>query len=96
MDRVELAALYTLQHGLAGDAEDPHGVEDRNIPVRRVFDEQRAELVVDADPPRGTGGVLLAGEEPGLQPAVKRGGGDAEFVGGLADRQQLTVGWLSR
>jgi hypothetical protein len=94
VDRVKLAALYTLQHRLSGDAEDPHRVEDRNIPGRRVFDEQGVELVVDADAPGGAGGVLLSGDEPGLEPAVKCGGGDAELLGGLADGEQLAVGRL--
>jgi N-terminal domain of reverse transcriptase/Reverse transcriptase (RNA-dependent DNA polymerase) len=83
VEGLQLAALDTLQHGLAGDAEDSHRVDDRHVAGGRVLDEQRAELVVDADPPRGAGGVLLAGDEPGLQPAEDRGGGDPEFVGGL-------------
>jgi hypothetical protein len=94
VDRLQLAALYTLQHGLAGDAEGSHRVDDRDVAGGRVLDEQRAELVVDADPPRSPGRVLLAGDEPGLQPAVKRGRGDAELVGGLADGEQLAVGGL--
>ena len=60
VDGSQLAALDTLQHGLAGDAEDPHRVDDRHVAGRRVFDEQGAELVVDADPPGRAGGVLLA------------------------------------
>ena len=94
VEGLQLAALDTLQHGLAGDAEDPHRVDDRNVAGWGVLDEQRAELVVDADPPRGAGRVLLAADEPGLQPAEDRGGGDAEFVGGLADGEQLAVGRL--
>ena len=61
-------------------------------PAGRVFDEQGAELVVDADSPRGAGGVLFAGDEPVAQHAVQRGGGDAEDVSRAADREQLTVG----
>src|SRR5215211_838927 len=94
VDGVELAALDTLQHGLAGDAEDPHGVDDRHVAGGCVLDEEGAELVVDADPPGGAGGVLFATDEAGLEPAVQGGGGDAELVGGLADGQQLAVGRL--
>jgi hypothetical protein len=36
-------AIYTPD-GLAGDAEGTHRVEDRDVPVGRVFDEQGAEL----------------------------------------------------
>ena len=85
----QLAALDTLQHGLAGDAEGAHRVDDRHVAGRGVLDEQGAELVVDADSPGRAGRVLLAGDEPGLQPAEDRRGGDAEVVGGLADRQQF-------
>ena len=60
VDGFKLAALYTLQHGLAADAEDSHRVDDRHVAGGRVFDEQCAQLVVDADPPRGAGSVLLA------------------------------------
>ena len=96
VDGVELAALDTLQHGLAGDAEGPHRVDDRDVAGGRVFDEQGAELVVDADPPGGAGRVLFAGDEAVLQPAVQGGGGDAELVGGLGDREQFAVGRLGR
>ena len=94
VEGLQLAALDTLQHGLAGDAEDAHRVDDRNVAWWRVFDEQGAELVVDADPPWGAWCVLLAGDESGLEPAEDGGGGDAEFVGGFADGEQFAVGWL--
>ena len=94
VEGLQLAALDTLQHGLAGDAEDPHRVDDRDVAGGGVFDEQGAELVVDADPPGGAGGVLFAADEAGLEPAEDGGGGDAEFVGGFADGQQLAVGRL--
>src|SRR6188472_2358260 len=55
VEGVELAALDTLQHGLAGDAEAPHRVDDRDVASGGVLDEQGAELVVDADPPRAPG-----------------------------------------
>ena len=96
VEGLQLAALDTLQHGLAGDAEGAHRVDDRDVAGGGVFDEQRAELVVDADPPGGAGGVLLAADEPGLEPAEDGGGGDAEFVGGLADGEQFAVGRLGR
>ena len=94
VEGLQFAALDTLQHGLAGDAEDAHRVDDRHVAGRGVLDEQRAELVVDADPPRGAGGVLFAADESGLEPAEDGGGGDAELVGGFADGEQLAVGRL--
>jgi hypothetical protein len=69
VEGLQLAALDTLQHRLAGDGESAHRVDDRDVAGGGVFDEQGAELVVDADLPGGAGGVLLAGDEPGLEPA---------------------------
>src|SRR5215212_259905 len=40
VDGVEFAALDTLQHGLAGDAEGAHGIDDRDVAGRRVVDEE--------------------------------------------------------
>src|SRR6188472_4104426 len=87
VDGVELAALDTLQHGLARDAEGAHGVDDRDVAGGRVVDEQGAQLVVDADAPGGAGGVVLAADEAVVEPAVQGRGRDAERVGGLGDRK---------
>ncbi|MCA1695652.1 MAG: hypothetical protein LC749_13510, partial [Actinobacteria bacterium] len=92
VDRLELAALDTLQHRLAGDAEGAHRVDDRDVAGGGFFDEQRTEFVVDADSPGSAGGVLLTGDEPVLKPAEDCGCGDAELVGGFADGEQLAVG----
>ena len=96
VEALQLAVLDTLQHRLAGHAEDPHRVDDRDVAGWCVFDEQRAELVVDADPPGRAWGVLFAADEAGLEPAEDGGGGDAEFVCGFADGQQLAVGRFGR
>ena len=92
VEGLQLAALDTLQHGLARNAEGSHRVDDRDVSGGGVFDEQGAELVVDPDSPRGTGGVLFAGDESGLEPAEDGGGGNAELVGGFADGKQFAVG----
>jgi hypothetical protein len=91
VEGLQFAALDTLQHGLAGDAEGSHRVDDGDVPGGSVLDEHGAEFVEDADSPRSAGGVLLASDEPGLEPAEDCGGGDAEFVGGFADGEQLAV-----
>jgi len=96
VEGLQLAALDTLQHGLSRHAERAHRADDRDVAGGRVFDEQGAELIVDADSPWGAGGVLLAGDEPGLEPAEDRGCGDAELVGGFADGEQFAVGRLGR
>jgi len=52
VDGLELSPLYTLQHGLTGDAETAHSVDDRYIAFRLVLDEARAQLLGDSDAPR--------------------------------------------
>ena len=37
---------------------------------------------------------MFTGDEAVVKPAVQGGGGDAEDLGGLGDREQLAVGWL--
>src|SRR4051794_5773085 len=69
VEGLQFAALDTLQHGLAADAEGAHRVDDRHVAGRGVLDEEGAEFVVDADPPGSAGGVLFAADESGLQPA---------------------------
>jgi hypothetical protein len=91
VDGLQFAALDTLQHCLAAELEGSHRVDDWDVAGGGVFDEQGAKLVIDADPPWGAGGVLVAGDESGLQPAVKRGCGDAELLGGFGDGEQLAV-----
>src|SRR3972149_3081519 len=71
--RLELAALYTLQHGLSGDADPQPRFEHRQILWRRLFDEARAQLVGHPDAPRRAWGELFADDDPGDQPAVQRG-----------------------
>jgi hypothetical protein len=43
VDRLEFAALDTLQHGLARDPEGAHRVDDRDEAGRGLLDEQGAE-----------------------------------------------------
>ena len=92
VDGLELAALDTLQHRLAGHAERHSGFEHGQPAVGRVVDEQGAQLVGHADAPGRAGGVLLAGDEPVCEPAVHGGGGDAERVGGVGHGEHLSLG----
>ncbi|HLE62209.1 MAG TPA: hypothetical protein VI750_03670 [Pyrinomonadaceae bacterium] len=56
MDRLEFAALYTLQDRLARDAE-PHGCfEHRQKAWWCFFEEASPQLIGDADAPRGARG----------------------------------------
>ena len=45
MDGRKLAALYTVQHRLARDAKEPHGVNHRNVPFRYCLDEATPDLI---------------------------------------------------
>jgi hypothetical protein len=69
VDGVELAALDTLQHGLARDAEDLGCFEHRQPAGGRVFDEAGAQLVVDADLPRCGRGVSCS---PAMKPSASQ------------------------
>src|SRR4051794_22971133 len=96
MDGVEFAALYTLQDGLARDAERVAWLRDGEPACGRLFDEASAELVIDADAPWGAGRVLFAGDEALADPAVHGRGNDTEQLGGLGDRDRLAVGLSGR
>ena len=61
MDGIDLAALDTLQHGLAGHAEQLRGLLHHHVAVRRFLDEALAQFLGQADLPRRTGRDLLAG-----------------------------------
>ena len=73
VDGVEFAALDTLHQGLAGDAVGEGGLEHRQPAFGGVVDEQRADVVGEADAPGRAGGELLAGDEPVAEPAVQGG-----------------------
>ena len=65
VDRVELATLDLVQHGLPGDAEDPGGLVQGQPAVGDIGADLAAQGLGDADLPRSAGGELLAGEEAG-------------------------------
>src|SRR5450759_274633 len=86
---VELSALDTLQHGLAGDAQSHRRFEHREVIWRRLFNEARAYVVGHANPPRRTGRQLLTRDEAIIEPAMNRARHDAEDARGLADRDHV-------
>src|ERR671919_947796 len=96
VDGFELAALDTLQHGLAGHAEGVGGFEHGEPAGRGVVDEAGPQFVGHADTPRGAGGELFAGDEPIVEPAVHGGSSDAEDLGRVGDGDELAVGLLGR
>jgi hypothetical protein len=93
-DGAQLAALYSVQYGLAGDAECLGGVTEGDPAVGCVVGEHGVQLAREADLPGGSRGDLLAGDEAVVQPAQQGGGCDPEFAGGLGHVEQLSLGWL--
>ena len=91
MDGVELAALYTLQHGLPRNAETLDGLAHRHVAGGRILDEARAEIGGDTDLPRCSGRDLFGGDKPIVDPAMDRRGGDAEELGGLLHSGELAL-----
>ena len=89
MDGLELAALDTVQHGLAGDAEQAHGVDDGHEACGCLAGEAGAQRIGDHDTPRRARGDLLPGDESVVELAVQRRWGHIEDGGGLVDGQRL-------
>ena len=79
---------------LAGQAVREGGFEHREPPVGCFVDEQRPDLVGEADPPRRAGGELFAGDEAFVDPAVQGRGWELQFGGGVDDGEGLITGSL--
>jgi hypothetical protein len=90
MDGIELAALYALQHRLAGHAEQLRGLLHHHVAVRRFFDEALAHFLGQADLPGRAGRDLLARYEAFVDPAMEGRRCDAEDFGGLLDAEKFT------
>ena len=93
MDGLEFAALDTLHQGLSGDAVGEGCLEHGQPAVGGVVDEQRADVVGEADAPGRAWGDLLTGDEPVAQPAVQGGRGESEFVGGVGHGERFFLLW---
>jgi hypothetical protein len=93
MDGLEFAALDTLHQGLPGDAVGEGGLEHGQPAVGGVVDEQRADVVGEADAPGRTGGELLTGDEPLVQPAVQSGRRESELVSCVGHGERFFLDW---
>ena len=71
MDGFEFAALDTLQHGLAGHAEQLGGLLHHDIAVGGVFDKLTAEVIGHANLPGSAGRGLFPGDEAVVDPAMQ-------------------------
>ena len=78
MDGRELTALYTLQHGLARDAEKSGGFEHRHMVLWHCGNKAGPDLLIDADAPWRTRSDLFAGNESIGKPAMYGGRGGAK------------------
>jgi len=74
-----------VQHGLAGHSERLGGLAEGQPAVGDAGADAVAKRLVDADPPRGAGGELLAGDEAVPQPSVDGGLVHAQELCGLRD-----------
>jgi hypothetical protein len=90
----ELTALYTLQDGLARNAENTRGIDHGNVSLGGLSDKKRAQFLCHADAPRSARSELLAGDETVVEPAVHRRGSDAEKFCGSIDGRDLAVLFL--
>ena len=87
MDGGEVAALDTLQHGLARDAERAHRLAHRQEVLAGITVEAILEVFGEADTPRGAWCRLLAGNNAVIEQAMDGRWGDAKQDSGLLDRQ---------
>ncbi len=96
VDGFELAALYTLQHRLAGDAQHAHGIDHGHVALRRLLGKALTQPGGHADSPRRTGRDLLGRDEAVVDTAKERALRYAEDRSGLSYAEELTVRRLGR
>ncbi|MGH7117718.1 MAG: hypothetical protein ACREFP_01755 [Acetobacteraceae bacterium] len=92
---LELAALDTLQHGLAGDPEHAHCFSHGQEVVARLVLEPSDEGIGQTNTPWRTMRQLLAANDPAIEQAVQGRWGNAKRSRRLPDVQQLAVGFFS-
>src|SRR3970040_3128562 len=92
MDGIKLTSLYTLQNGLARNAEDSGGIDHRHISIDFFFYETSTKFVGDADLPGSAGSDLLARDESIDKPTVYRGRDNSENLGCLVGGGEFAFG----
>jgi len=80
MDRLQLTALYTLQDGLARNAEQVSGFEHGHVTVGHALHEARAQLFGETNAPRRNGRDLFAGDETIVELAMQGRGCDVQLL----------------
>src|SRR6516164_724138 len=92
MDCFELAALYTLQHGLAGDTKRAHGLAHGQKALPGILAESRLNVIGQSYAPGGTRRELLAANDAVVEQAVHCRCRDAEHSSCLLNRQKFALG----
>ena len=95
MHCLELAALDTLQHSLAGDPEYTHCFPHGQEVVACFSVEASNEGIGQSNAPRCTRCGLLTGNDTVIEQAVKCRRGNGKRGSSLPDGQQFTVGYVS-
>src|SRR5262249_43066437 len=94
--RLQVAALYTLQHGLTRNTQFRCGDDHGHVLWWCLLHDARPQFIIDANLPRRTRCDLLAGDETICQPAVNTTCVHPENLRGLANRDQFSIrrrGW---
>ena len=92
MDRFELAALYTLQYGLARDPKREHCVADGKEVLPGILAESRFDVIGQPNAPRGAGCELLTTNYSIVEQTMQGRWRNAERGGGFLNRQQFALG----
>src|SRR5215470_15786007 len=88
---IQLAALYTLQHGLPRNTQFRGGFDHGQVPWRRLLHDVRAQFFGDANLPRRTWRNLLTRNEAICQPTVNAGCVHPQDLRCLTNRRQLSI-----
>src|SRR5258708_1726407 len=89
---IAVAALETLQYGLARDTELAGCLVHGHEAVPSSLAESGDEVIGQANAPGCAGRQLLARNDAVVEPAVQSRRGDAEHDRGLLDRRQFALG----
>jgi hypothetical protein len=95
MHCLDLAALDTLQHSLAGDSEHAHCFPHWQEVVTRFALKPSDERIGQADTPRRARRQLLSSDDPVVKQTVDGRRGDAKRDSSLPDGQQFAVELLA-
>ncbi len=94
MYRFQLAALYTLQHGLTCDAQQASGLLHGNVSGWCLFQKAFSKLFIDPNLPGSTGSDLFPGDKAICQPSMDCGRSHSQNLSCFLDGDQLSRRWI--